>query len=154
RGEGAASLERSLVGDEGHVGNGRGAGVAHLETVGGGLPLHADAELGADRGHVARGVRCLELTQTGERRGHRPGAGPVRTGEEDARRRVAELLAPEAGSDRMSVPERLAVAGEIGADADGLAGTAEVQAETGAHVVQDEHGAQTVRPLAETGEEA
>ena len=43
RREGAAPLEGSLVGDEGHEGNGRGAAGSHLETVRGGLPLQAAA---------------------------------------------------------------------------------------------------------------
>ena len=75
--------------------------------------------------------------QAGERGRHRHGAGEVGAGEIDALGGVLQRLAADAGGERVAVGERLGIAGEVGADAEALAGAAEVEAEAGAHVVED-----------------
>ena len=115
------AIEMTGVGLERHVRERRRPGVRHLEPGASRLREQTSAQLFANRAHPLDSAARLQLLEIRQARGHRHGAGEIRSREEHFLRRLLQAVAPEACGQRIAVCNRLAVGREVGAHAEQLA---------------------------------
>ena len=136
-----------VVGDA-QVEQRRLAGYHQIKPVRLGRLLKTVGQLRAQPAEQRGRIQPLHLVQTGDAGGERLRAHPVRAGERQGSRRGLELLAPADGGHVVAVGQRLAEADEVGLEAVVVVGTGQIEAETGAHVVDDEQHVVLVAEIA------
>ena len=96
----------------------------------------------------ARRVELFHLVDGGDAGGKRHGAHPVRAGEGERRRRRTQEFLPAGRRHVVAVGKRLAEADDVRLDAVIMVAARKVEAEAGAHIVEDQHDAVLVAELA------